>query len=36
MSKEQALLAVKKNAGIHFDPALTEIFIKMVESEKEV
>ena len=35
MSKEDALIDIRANAGKHFDPDLTETFIKMIEADHE-
>ncbi|MDD2216098.1 MAG: diguanylate cyclase [Eubacteriales bacterium] len=35
MSKEDALIDIRANAGKHFDPDLTETFIKMMEADHE-
>lgn len=32
MSKEQALEAIREGAGKHFDPELTEVFVRVVEA----
>jgi PAS domain S-box-containing protein len=34
-SREKALAHIQEQAGIHFDPTLTEIFLKMMKAEDE-